>query len=135
MSVEVKGVDTLIKQHEDKYGGTKLKQIEDDVLSKGTDFLLKELKENFESFKDTGASIKEMTKTKPYSKNSNLLRAMSIKWEGPLSRQSIIHLNEHGYTRNGKKYIPRGFGVIAKTIRDTEEEYRNIIVKELKRKL
>ena len=37
--------------------------------------------------------------------------------KGPTGRYRIIHLNEHGYTRNGKKYTPRGFGVIAKTIK------------------
>ncbi|MEJ7197687.1 hypothetical protein WL333_12820, partial [Staphylococcus epidermidis] len=47
----------------------------------------------------------------------------------------IIHLNEHGYTRNGKKYTPRGFGVIAKTLKEVESEYRNVVIKELKKKL
>ena len=43
-----------------------------------------------------------MSVTKPYSKNISVLRAKSIKWKGPTGRYRIIHLNEHGYTRNGK---------------------------------
>ncbi len=50
------------------------------------------------------------------------------------SQKNIIHLNEHGYTRDGKKYTPRGFGVIAKkTLAASERKYREIIKKELAR--
>ena len=52
--------------------------------------------------------------------------------ERPTGRYRIIHLNEHGYTRNGKN-TPRGFGVIAKTLKEVESEYRNIVIKELKK--
>ncbi|KAA54702.1 hypothetical protein W421_02673, partial [Staphylococcus aureus VET0089R] len=38
-----------------------------------------------------------------------------------------------GYTRDGKKYTPRGFGVIAKTLAASERKYREIIKKELAR--
>ncbi len=53
---------------------------------------------------------------------------------GPMNRKNIIHLNEHGYTRDGKKYTPRGFGVIAKTLAASERKYREIIKKELANK-
>ncbi|HDZ0037534.1 TPA: hypothetical protein RRP60_002736, partial [Staphylococcus aureus] len=52
---------------------------------------------------------------------------------GPMNRKNIIHLNEHGYTRDGKKYTPRGFGVIAKTLAASERKYKEIIKKELAR--
>ncbi|MGX0167494.1 HD superfamily phosphohydrolase [Staphylococcus hominis] len=135
MSVEVKGMDEVLSQLEKRFSSKELVQIEDEALNKGSEVLLKALKSNFESFKATGNTIKEMSVTKPYSKNISVLRAKSIKWKGPTGRYRIIHLNEHGYTRNGKKYTPRGFGVIAKTLKEVESEYRNIVIKELKKKL
>lgn len=58
-----------------------------------------------------------------------------IKWEGPMNRKNIIHLNEHGYTRDGKKYTPRGFGVIAKTLNAGEFAYRQTIMKSLRSRM
>lgn len=135
MSVEVKGVEKLIKQLERKFGATKMREIEDDALNNGADLIVKSLKHNFESFKDTGASIDEIVKTKPYSKGSSYARAIMIKWEGPMNRKNIIHLNEHGYTRDGKKYTPRGFGVIAKTLNAGEFAYRQTIMKSLRSRM
>ena len=45
--------------------------------------LLKALKVTLKVLKATGNTIKEMTVTKPYSKNISVLRAKSIKWKGP----------------------------------------------------
>ncbi|HDE8833970.1 TPA: hypothetical protein PD488_002720, partial [Staphylococcus aureus] len=105
----------------------------DKALNEASEFFIKALKKEFESFKDTGASIEEMTKSKPYTKVGSQERAVLIEWVGPMNRKNIIHLNEHGYTRDGKKYTPRGFGVIAKTLAASERKYREIIKKELAR--
>ncbi len=43
-----------------------------------------------------------MTKSKPYTKVGSQERAVLIEWVGPMNRKNIIHLNEHGYTRDGK---------------------------------
>ena len=64
--------------------------------------LLKALKVTLKVLKQLVTLSKKMTVTKPYSKNISVLRAKSIKWKGPTGRYRIIHLNEHGYTRNGK---------------------------------
>ncbi|PCF86393.1 hypothetical protein [Staphylococcus intermedius] len=134
MSVEVKGVDKLVKQLERKFGSNKMREIEDVALNEGADVVVKGLKKNFESFKDTGASINEIVKTKPYSTNSRYARSIMIKWEGPMNRKNIIHLNEHGYTRDGKNYTPKGFGVIAKTLTASKAPYRKVIIRELRRR-
>lgn len=133
MSVEIKGVSEVLKQIERRYGREAMREKSDKALNEASDYFLDTLKKEFESFKDTGASIDEMTKTKPYSKGSIYDRAILIEWVGPLNRKNIIHLNEHGYTRNGKKYTPRGFAVIAKTLQASQYRYREIIKRELTR--
>lgn len=114
MSVEIKGIPEVLKKLESVYGKQAMQAKSDRALNKASEFFIKTLKKEFESFKDTGASIEEMTKSKPYTKVGSQERAVLIEWVGPMNRKNIIHLNEHGYTRDGKKYTPRGFGVIAK---------------------
>ncbi|CAL27413.1 MULTISPECIES: hypothetical protein [Staphylococcus] len=135
MSVELKGVKELERQLERRFGETAMRRKADDALEKASEYLLKELKKNFEVFKDTGASIDEMHKTKPFTAASDKLRTVVIDWVGPMDRFRLIHLNEHGYTRNGIKYTPRGMGVIAKTLESSESRYRQIIKEELRRSL
>lgn len=135
MSVELKGVKELERQLERRFGETAMRRKADDALEKASEYLLKELKKNFEVFKDTGASIDEMHKTKPFTAASDKLRTVVIDWVGPMDRFRLIHLNEHGYTRNGIKYTPRGMGVIAKTLESSESRYRLIIKEELRRSL
>lgn len=133
MSVEIKGIPEVLKKLESVYGKQAMQAKSDRALNEASEFFIKALKKEFESFKDTGASIEEMTKSKPYTKVGSQERAVLIEWVGPMNRKNIIHLNEHGYTRAGKKYTPRGFGVIAKTLAASERKYREIIKKELAR--
>ena len=135
MSVELKGVKELERQLERRFGETAMRRKADDALEKASEYLLKELKKNFEVFKDTGASIDEMHKTKPFTAASDKLRTVVIDWSGPMDRYKLIHLNEHGYTRNGIKYTPRGMGTIAKTLEASQSRYREIIKEELRRSL
>ncbi|HAR5756181.1 TPA: hypothetical protein I1490_000235 [Staphylococcus pseudintermedius] len=133
MSVEVKGIPELQRQLERRFGKEAMRIKSDRALEAASDFVESTLKKEFESFKDTGASIDEMKRTKPHTNLSSNERIVEIKWVGPMNRKNIIHLNEHGYTRDGKKYTPKGFGVIAKTLSASKSHYREIIKKELRR--
>ncbi|MDU9304417.1 hypothetical protein PQ701_04170 [Staphylococcus coagulans] len=133
MSVEVKGIPELQRQLERRFGKEAMRIKSDRALETASDFVENTLKKEFESFKDTGASIDEMKRTKPHTNLSSNERVVEIKWVGPMNRKNIIHLNEHGYTRDGKKYTPKGFGVIAKTLSASKSHYREIIKKELRR--
>src|SRR5699024_11937910 len=79
--------------------------------------------------RDTGESINEMQRGVP--ETISCKRRVMIYWEGPKNRKNIIHLNEHGYTRDGKKYTPKGYAVIAKTLEAGELKYRSIIRREM----
>lgn len=135
MAVEIKGIPELEKQLEKKFGKNAMRIKSDNVLEQASDYMLGEMKTHFESFKDTGASINEMTRTKPFTSAVDRQRTVLIEWVGPKDRYRLIHLNEHGYERNGRKYTPRGFGVIAKTLQASQTRYRQIVVRELERTL
>ncbi|WP_413481888.1 hypothetical protein [Mammaliicoccus vitulinus] len=133
MSVEIKGVLELINQLERKFGVEKTKIVNDEALKKVGVYFEKRLNTAFETFKDTGASKDEIKLTEP--RNINGVRGIKVYWEGPMDRYRLIHLNEWGYTRRGKKHRPRGQAVIAKTLKDSEKVYRNIVKDEIRKNL
>lgn len=133
MGVEIKGIKELENQLEQRFGVSAMRAKSDRALTEASDYMLGEMKSHFEVFKDTGASIKEMKKTKPFTDARDRQRTVVIEWVGPKDRYNLVHLNEHGYDRKGKKFIPRGFGVIAKTLQASQARYRQIVVDELRK--
>lgn len=133
MSVEIKGIPELTERLEKEYGRSAMIKKSDKALVKASDYFVNELKTQFETFKDTGASIDEMHRSSPYTDRKDNQRAIMISWVGPHERNRLIHLNEHGYDRNGKKVVPRGFGAIEKTLEGTREQYRSIVLEELRK--
>ncbi|MFQ3902720.1 hypothetical protein ABLV98_05780 [Staphylococcus sp. 50Mo3-1] len=130
--VKLKGEKELMKKMEAKFGQKAMQVKNDKALIEASDFLKEELKYQFEDFRDTGATIQEMKRGNPETVAGQ--RRIMIHWEGPKERKNIIHLNEHGYTRNGKKYTPQGYGIIAKTLDASQTKYRGIIRRELNKK-
>ena len=135
MSVEVKGLKELEDKIEKRFGKKRMTEISNKALEEATDYEMKILKSNFEKFKDTGASIDEMTRTDPFTSKVNYQQTIIIEWVGPHDRYRLIHLNEHGYNRKGGKFIPRGFGVIEKTLQSVKRRYRQIIKEEMRKRL
>lgn len=135
MSVEIKGIKELESQLEQRFGASAMRAKSDRALTEASDYMLGEMKTHFKAFKDTGASIDEMTRTKPFTDAKDRQRTVVIEWVGPRDRYNLVHLNEHGYDRNGKKFIPRGFGVIAKTLQASQARYRKIVIDELEKGL
>lgn len=135
MDCEIKGIPEIEKELEKKFGKTAMRGKSDRALIVSSEFMLKSLKTSFVSFKDTGASIDEMKRTEPFTAKHDNLRTILIEWVGPKDRYKLIHLNEHGYERNGVKYTPRGFGVIAKTLQATKAMYKEIALNELRKSL
>ncbi|HFI5969640.1 TPA: hypothetical protein ACGRJA_000451 [Listeria monocytogenes] len=133
MSVEVTGVEELERQLVNLFGRENLPQLVDPALIAGAALVAKTLKSEFVQFKDTGASIDEINIEKPsYDKG---VRSIKIDWKGPKDRYKIIHLNEYGYTRNGKKITPSGTGSIPRSLRISERAYRQIVQKKIGVKL
>lgn len=127
MSVEITGLNTLLSELERKLGKSNIQRLSDKALTEGAKVFVAELKRQFETFKDTGASIDEITISKPMTVAGN--RVVKVYWRGPKNRYRIIHLNEWGTINNPN---PRGKGKIALALRNAEKAYRDTIVRYLK---
>lgn len=126
MGVELKGTDKLLKELEERLGKQAMQRISDKALLDGANLFVEELKKQFENFKDTGASIAEITITGPLWEAGE--RTVKIHWKGPKGRYRIIHLNEWGTIKNPN---PRGKGAIARALKNSEIAYHQAIKKAL----
>lgn len=127
MSVSIKGQKKLLADLEQRFGAKHVQRISDMALIKGAQVFKKELENQFQSFRDTGASIDEITISEPMISNGT--RMVKIHWKGPKDRYRIIHLNEWGTVNNPN---PKGKGAVARAIRNAEKEYARVIKKALK---
>lgn len=112
-------------------GPSKINKLSHQALIKGAQVLVKELENEFETFKDTGASIDDITVSA-----GKVVRGgspnVTIHWNGAFGRYRIIHLNEWGTVNNPS---PRGKGAVARALRNGEGEYRKVIKQSLKDEL
>lgn len=128
MSVEIKGLDRLLNDLENRLGKQALQRISDKALRNAAEVFKNELIRQFETFKDTGASIREITLSDPYWEGG--VRTIKVFWSGPDERYRIIHLNEFGTVKNPN---PRGKGAIARAMRNSEKAYQNAIRRAIER--
>lgn len=119
MSVTISGLSPLLRELEQRFGETRVQQISDQALKDGAKVFVKELEKQFETFKDTGGSIEEITVSEPMTMDN--ARTIKIHWRGPKGRYRIIHLNEFGTVKNPN---PEGKGAIARALRNAEDAYR-----------
>lgn len=128
MSVDITGLNKLLGELENRLGKKATQRISDQALKEGAEVFVKELKSQFESFRDTGASIDEITISNPTWVGNT--RTVKIHWKGPDGRYRIIHLNEFGTVKNPN---PDGKGAIARSMRNAENAYRNAIKRAIER--
>ena len=118
---------------EKKLGTKKIRKVTRDAIDEGASDVEEQLKWALLTFKDTGATVDEVVRSLASYKNYNA--EAEIGWNGPKQRYRLIHLNEWGYTRNGRQIKPRGFGVITKSLKSSEKIYLNAVARELRNKL
>lgn len=131
MSVEIKGTHNLLQKIKEQYGEAQMLKAQDKALKLGSKYFVGVMKDNFQIFKDTGASISEINVTDPYYIHGKV-RMVKIHWEGSMNRYTIIHLNEYGSVKHPN---PRGKGAIARTMFMTEKPYQQIIKETLEGEL
>ncbi|WP_043982280.1 HK97 gp10 family phage protein [Priestia megaterium] len=130
MSVHIKGMEKLLVDLEKRFGEEKVRKISDQALKDGAKVFVNELKNQFESFKDTGASIDEIKISRPvYVKG---VRTIKIHWRGPKERYRIIHLNEWGTVQNPN---PKGKGTIARALRNAENAFHTAVKEAVRRSI
>lgn len=132
-SVEVKGVNETLKAMEKKLGDKKVRSIARKAINTGAEKVEKRLQSDMLVFKDTGYTIDEVVRKNATYKNYNT--EAEIGWNGPHQRYRLIHLNEWGYTRSGRQIKPRGFGVITKSLKNSEPVYLSTVEMEVKKSL
>lgn len=128
MSMKITGMNKLLADIEKHLGKAKMQRVTDAALTAGAKVFVAELKRQFATFKDTGASIDEITISKPYTKGG--VRMVSVHWRGPKDRYRIIHLNEWGTVQNPN---PRGKGKIAAALRNAEKAYRSTLISHIRK--
>lgn len=130
MSVKINGMKELEAMIEAKYGKEAVARVSDEALTDAANVFVQELKRELSTFKDTGATVDEVTLTEPYTLNG--VRTISLKWEGPKDRFRIIHLNEFGTVKNPN---PKGKGAIERTLKSSAKAYKQAIKNALERGL
>lgn len=130
MSVKISGLSKLQSEIKNRLGPQKMEKIVDGSLLSGAKVFEKELKQNFESFRDTGASVDEITISDPIIGEKG--RSRKIHWKGPNGRYRIIHINEWGTIKNPN---PKGKGKVAASLQSGKKEYRKVIKKEFEEHL
>lgn len=129
MSVESTGFEQMMRDIEKRLGPDAMIDTAEKAILPGAKIVHGNMSQAMENFKDTGASKEEMKISKIQVQGKDIF--VRIYWQGPKNRYRIIHLNEHGYTRNGKSYTPRGFGQIAKAMRASKKPYLSTVQKGL----
>lgn len=128
MSVKITGLNQLLNTLEKKYGSAAVQRISDQGLKEGAKAFVRELKLQFEMFKDTGGSIEEITISEPMTIAG--VRTIKVHWRGPKGRYRIIHLNEWGTVKNPN---PKGKGAIARAMRNAEDAYKAAVKEAVRR--
>lgn len=132
-NVEFQGVNETLQALEKKFGTNKTKTITRKAINSGASVVEKKLQTDMLVFKDKGYTIEEVVRKNATYRNYNA--EAEIGWNGPHERYRLIHLNEWGYTRNGRQIRPRGFGVITKSLKNSEPLYFNNVAEEVKKNL
>lgn len=130
MNVEVKGIEKMMSDIEKQVGEKKMQKLGREALKNASQAFVDEIKREFESFKDKGYSIEEITVSRP--KYVNGILTVTIHWKGEHERYRIIHLNEWGTVKNPN---PKGKGKIALAERRASKAAQNAIIDTFRRGL
>lgn len=122
MSAEIRGVSELLVDLERRFGEQAVQRLSDQALIEASQVFKVALIAQLNSFKDTGATLEELTFSDPYTKDG--VRTITVHWKGPKGRYRVIHLNEYGTVSNPN---PRGKGSIARAVLISEGSYAQAI--------
>ena len=133
MSVEIKGIKEIQAKLEKMLPARQSSSAINKAVNVGGDKVVENLKTALSSFKDTGASEKEVVRSNARANSLNDDRSLKVGWNGPKSRKSLVHLAEFGYSKGGKKIAPQGKGAIQRAVTESEKDYFSILYDELRR--
>lgn len=126
MGVAISGMAELARELERRFGQERAQQIGDEALLAGARVFVQELEQQLETFRDTGATVREVTIAQPATIGG--IRVVRVHWKGPDGRYRIVHLNEWGTVKNPN---PKGKGAIARALKNSKKEYRAAVKRAL----
>lgn len=130
----LKGVDEVLGELQKRLGPQRVKTVVSKALRKAGEHVEQDLIQVTYSFNRTGATTNQVVKGNVSWADYGIPK-IKIGWRraggGESPRWNIEHLNEMGYTRNGRSYSPRGFGKLQGLIDEYEGKYPEIAREEL----
>ena len=132
MAVKIE-ITEVLKKIDKELDPKKATRIQNAAINKGAEKVASNLQGAFNKFKGTkqskGFTADEVTTSK--ARKAAEGRRAEVGWSGPKERYRLIHLNEWGYTRHGKRYKPRMMGTVQQTLDKSDKEYFETVGKEL----
>lgn len=119
---EMHGIDEVIKALDEQFSERRSSSIQNKAVNEAAEIFKEGLAEAISVYSDTGATVGETTRSRSSIKAGGV-RTARVGWNGPKQRYKLIHLNEFGYVRWGKRYNPRGMGVIRAYIDKSQNIY------------
>ena len=111
MSVEITGMNEILKNLEAKLGKNRTTRVVNKALRNTGDEIVDLVKESVSSYMDTGATYDEVVRSNVKGASSGV-KEIDVGWRGDMSRWRLVHLNEFGYTRYGRYIRPAGIGKV-----------------------
>lgn len=132
---KVTGVTEVISKLEHKFSRGRLTRIEKQALKRSGNYIKVNLRHSVAYYRDTGATMREVMYSTPRNRYGKVSLRVGWKGNGSMQRWRLVHLNEFGYTRNGRTYSPRGMGAVQRAYASTRDHAKEMIYDELKRVL
>lgn len=133
--MELQGLETILKNLDKRLGPDRVKTVTNKALRTIAKEVEEDLKVMAYRFNRSGATVKQTTVGNVSWADYGIPR-VKIGWRraggGESPRWNIEHLNEFGFTREGKSYRPRGFGQMQDLIDEQEVSYPKRVQEELK---
>lgn len=132
MKVKLRGEKDLEKILAKRFGKNEMQHVVDQALIKGGEKVADIIRQNMQSFADTGKSARATNVSKPVTVNG--LREVKIHWQDSTERWRIIHLNEYGHFDKAGKWVnTTGKGVIENALRQGRNVYFATVKDELRK--
>lgn len=124
-SLVTTGLDDILIALGDRFSKARVDRIVNSALRKEAGVEVEEIKSKLESaYKDTGISAEGVV----YGNVSRSAGYPVIKVGNSGEHWRLIHLNENGFTKNGKSYTGAGHGMLRAYVREHEKEYAENIL-------
>lgn len=115
MSVSVTGTEEIIKNIEAKLGKAKTTRVVNKALRSTGDDIVEIVKESVAYYRDTGATYDEVVQSNIKGASYGV-KSIDVGFRGDMSRWRLVHLNEFGYTRYGRRVSPQGMGALQRAV-------------------